>query len=149
MGLTGYQKILFTQREGVQKFWPGIIHKIVLKDGFHGFPITGNALYHAVRLLASQGGIKQDQFSHAGHPVMAADNRHYFRGMRRYGPRVKHGIRPIGIAAIVFHLAGAVRVHVKQDARREVGNVGIFPTEIQHPAVGQHAGAPIMVLLEG
>ncbi len=116
MRFAGHEKIRFTQREGVQKFRPGFIHQVVFQNRGHGSAVTGDALHHAVGFLAAEGGIEYDEFAHARYAVMTAHYRYHFRGMAGDGAGVKHGIRPVGIAAVIFHLAGAVRVHVKQDA---------------------------------
>jgi hypothetical protein len=52
------------------------------------------------------------------------------------------------VAAVVFHLARAVRVHLEQQPREIVGRVAVFPAGVEHAAVVEHRGAPVVVLVE-
>ena len=68
--------------------------------------------------------------------------------MVRHGPGVHDRSGPVGVAPVVFHLPRAVGVHVEEQARVGVGEVGVLPACVQHPAVAQHRRAPVMVLVK-
>ena len=71
------------------------------------------------------------------------------RGMVRNGPSVEERVGEKRVAAVVLHLPGAVGIHVEQDPRVRVRQVGILPSQIQHAAVVQHRRAPVVLLVHG
>ncbi len=114
----------------------------------HALAVSRNALYGAFRLPPSPLNIEQYEFAHAGYAVMTADDARELSGVPGNGARVEKRVRPIRIAAVIFHLPGAVGVHVEQYAVVTVGRIGIFPAQIQYPAIGKYRGAPVMLLVE-
>ena len=71
--------------------------------------------------------VEEDEFSGTGDSVVTCDDSDKFAGTSRYRASVEHGVRPVGITAIVFFLVGAVRVHVHEDSAEVVRGVGVFP----------------------
>ena len=78
-------------------------------------------------------------------PPMTAMTR---RGIPGYWPRVEEGVRPIRVAAQELHLPGAVRVHVKEQPRVRVRRIRILPSRVEHTAIVQNGGAPVVFLVE-
>ena len=60
----------------------------------------------------------------------------------------EEGVREVDAASPVFTLVGPVRVHVKEHAGVRMGRIRVFPALIEHPAVGQDAGRPVVVLVK-
>ena len=77
-------------------------------------------MHHAVRLESRLGDVEDDQVAHARQLVVAAHNGGELGRLAGKGLGVKHRGRPVGIAAVKFHLFGAVGIHLKQDARERV-----------------------------
>ena len=79
---------------------------------------------------------------------MARDNSDNLGRMIGYGPRIEDRVRPERVAAVKLHLVGAVRVHVKEQAREIVRCIRILPSRKQDPTVVEHRRAPVVVLIE-
>ena len=95
-----------------------------------------------------RAGVQQQQLAGARHAVMPRDHAHHGRGMAGNGAGPVHGVGPIGAAAVVFHLPGAVGIHAEQHAAEIVRQIGVFPTGVEHAAVVEHDRVPIVVLVE-
>ena len=80
---------------------------------------------------------------------MAADHGDELGGGSGDGPRIEHGIGPVGSAAVKLLLVGAIGVHVEEDARDKVRNIRVFPAQIEQTPVVQNRGTPVVVLVEG
>ena len=103
----------------------------------------------AVGFVPSLIDVEQHQLAHPCHAVMSAHHGHELPRTFRHGPRVEHGVGPIRVGPVVFHLFRAVRIHVKQDPRHEMRDVRVLPPQVQYPAVRQHRRTPVVVLVEG
>ena len=117
----GYEEVLFAQRIGVQELRPHSLYQRIRDDGLHFLSPAGNLLHNALRFLSAPGRIDDQQPARAGHAVVAGRDAHHLGWMVRDRPRVEEGVGKVGIAAVVLHLRGTVRVHVEQDPRVGVG----------------------------
>ena len=137
------------QRTRMNEEWTRAIDQTVFRLVLDRFSVAGNFLNGAFHLVATLGNVKEHQFANAGDPVVPRDNPGEAGGRSRNRTRIKYGVRPVRVAAVELLLVGAVRIHRHQHAREIVGGILVFPAEIENAAVGQHGGAPVVVLLKG
>ena len=133
---------------GVEELRPRAFDQAVGNDGLDLFAVARDALHRPFGLETPLGRVEQDQFAHAGRAVVPGDHANQLGGVAGDGLGIEGGIRPIGIALVVGHLAGTVRVHLEQESREVMGRVGVFPAGVEHAAVVEHRGAPVLVLVE-
>ena len=57
-------------------------------------------------------------------------------------------VRPVGVASVIRQLPGAIRIHREKAAAVGVGNVGVFPAQVEDSPVVHHARAPVVLLVE-
>jgi len=146
--LAGHEEVVLAQRIGVEELGPRVVDQVVLDERLDPLAATGNPLHHAVGLAPAAGRVEDHQLAHARVVVVAADHRHHLGRMIGDRPGIEKRVRPIGVAAHVFHLARAVRVHVEQQARVRVRRVGVLPSRVKHAPVVEHRGTPIVLLVE-
>ena len=114
---------------------------------FHGFAVTGDPLDHAIGFVTSPRRVEDDQFPLTRRIVVTAHHRDHLGRVTGNGPGVEECRGPEGIAAVVFHLPAAVGVRVKEQAGEGMGNIGILPALVEEPAVVQHRGTPVVILV--
>ncbi len=143
-----HQEVLLAQGIGMQELGPGGIHQIVGDDGLDLLAPARNPLHRPLGLAPAPGHIKQHQFAHPRHPVMAPHDAYELGRVPRDRLGIEHRVRPVRIAAVELHLLRPVGVHVEQQPVVRVRCVGVLPAQVQHPAVFQHRGAPVVLLVE-
>ena len=133
----------------MQELGPGVVDEIVFDDGLDSFAAPGDALDHALCFFASARGVEQDQLAHARHAVMSRDDGG--EAVRIVGDwtRVKHGVRPVAVAAVEFALPRAVGVHREEESRDVMHDTAIFPAQVHDPAVLKLSWIPVVILVEG
>ena len=132
----------------MQEFRPAGVDQAVGDHRLDRLAAAGDALDGSVGFAPPASRIDHDQFAHPRHAVVAADDADDLGRVSRNGPGVEHAVGPVRVAAVVFHLPRAVRVHVEHQAREVVGAVGVLPPRIQDAAVVHDRRAPVVVLLE-
>ena len=146
--LAGDKEKLVVQRIGMQEFRPGASDQVVLNNRRHVLAVTGDPLDRTIGFKPGFGRIEDGELTHSRNEVMAGNDGDDFAGIARDRTRVEHGIGPVGIAPVVFHLAGTVRVHVEEEAREEMGRIAVLPARIQYSTIMKKRGAPVVVLVE-
>jgi len=147
-GLARDEEVLVIQGERMKELGPRAFHQPIADDGINLLFVSRNPLHGPVRFSPSVGRVEQHQLAHPRHTVVAGDHGDDLRRIVGNGPRVENRIGPHGIAGIVLHLPRAVRVHLEQQPREVMRQVGVFPAAVQQAAVVQHGGAPVVVLIE-
>ena len=121
----------------------------VFHNSFDRLSIPRNRLHGTGCLVPAARRVKENQPAGAVWTVMPADDSSHHGGMIGDRPRIEDGIRPVRIAAVVLHLARAVRVHVKEQAAELMAHVGVFVACVEHSPVIQQRRVPIALLIEG
>jgi len=142
------EEVLVAQGIGVEELRPTVDRQAVADDRLDLLPVARDPLHRRLRLAPPLHGVEDHQLAHARVVVVAADHRHHLGRMIGDRPGIEKRVRPIGVAAHVFHLARAVRVHVEQQARVRVRRVGVLPSRVKHAPVVEHRGTPIVLLVE-
>ena len=101
----------------MKKLRPRAINELVAVERCDFLSETGDALHHAIGFLTALGRVEDDHFTHARHAVMTAHDGDNFRGVPGNGACVKKRVRPVGVAAVVRLLVGAVRKMSVTDAK--------------------------------
>ena len=147
-GTRRHHHVVLGERVRVAELRPRVVGHAVAHDRLHGLATLREALHHALRLLAALLRIEENEFAVARLAVVPGDDGGEHVGRVRARTRVEEGVRPVGVAAVVGALHGAVGVHGEEDARHVVRDVGILPVQEHDAAVGHEVYAPVVVLVE-
>ena len=138
------QRIRFCEIRSLQS-----LNQLIFGHVFHGLSIPRNLLNGTLRGGAPPVHIKEDQFPQPLDSMVPADNARKHARPAGEGPCVEQAVGPVGVGTIVFLLVAAVRIHVHQHAAEIVGAFRVLPAQEHHPAVRQHGGEPVIVLVKG
>jgi len=97
--------------------------------GCTGWPNPGSRWIAPSASCRPRAVSKSTEFTHPWCVMVATHDGHELGWVSRDRPGVEHGVRPVGVAAVVLRLPAAVRVHVKQDARDEVRQIRVLPAQ--------------------
>ena len=77
--LARQQEVVIVKGIWMQALGPAAVHQLVAHDGLDLLPIAREPLDGALRLLAPEGGIEKDAFSHARHAMVPRHDAHEAR----------------------------------------------------------------------
>ena len=147
-GTRRHEHVVLRERPRVAELRPRVVGEAVAHDRLHLLPALGEALHHAVGLVPAAVHVEEDELAVARVAVVAGDGGGEAVGVVGAHARVEERVRPVAVAAVPGALLRAVGVHREEDARAVVRDVGVFPVEEHHAAVGHHVRAPVVVLVE-
>ena len=127
---------------------PRVVGEAVAHDWLDLASALREALHHAVGAVSAEVDVEQDELAVSRLAMMTCHHGGEAVWIVGAHARVEERVRPVAVAAVPGALLRAVRVHREEDARAVVRDVGVFPVEEHHAAVGHHVRTPVVVLVE-
>ena len=147
-GTRRHEHVVLRERPGVAELRPRVVGEAVAHDGLHLLPALGETLHHAVGPVATAVHVEEHELAVARVAVVSGHGGDEAVGVVGAHARVEERVRPVAVAAVPGALLRTVGVHREEDARAVVRDVGVFPVEEHHAAVGHHVRTPVVVLVE-
>jgi hypothetical protein len=133
----------------VQELRPDAVGQFIAHDGQDGLPAVGDLLDDASRLASASRRVHDEEAPRARDSVVPARDPDHAARMVWNRPRVEEGVGEVGVAAEVLHLACSIGIHLEEDPRVRVGEVGVLPSQVEDTAVWKDRRAPVVLLVHG